>query len=124
MRMWLVDPKLMCNRHLLGEHVEMHMFAGTIRKGKSIQGYLDRHLVETGKIALRHDELAAEMAHRGMNHKTPLAQPFCHPCGLVQEYLNLMELVRRCPECRERIIRTLGEQSDYIPTLGHQATSR
>ena len=26
MRMWLVDPKFMCNQHLLGEHVEMHSF--------------------------------------------------------------------------------------------------
>ena len=36
MRMWNVDPKLMCNKHLLGEHVEMHMFFGTIQKGISM----------------------------------------------------------------------------------------
>ena len=32
MRMWLVPPQLMCDQHLLGEHLEMHMFIGTIRK--------------------------------------------------------------------------------------------
>ena len=25
MRMWMVNPKMMCNKHLLGEHVELHL---------------------------------------------------------------------------------------------------
>ena len=33
MRMWLVNPALLCRQHLLGEHVEMHMFAGHILEG-------------------------------------------------------------------------------------------
>ena len=35
MRMWNVDVTKMCNKHLLGEHVEMHMFVGIIIKGTS-----------------------------------------------------------------------------------------
>lgn len=42
MRQWLVDPRCLCDKHLLGEHVEHHMFIGTLRKNKSIQGYLDK----------------------------------------------------------------------------------
>lgn len=30
MRMWMVDPKIMCRKHLLGEHLELHMLAGCI----------------------------------------------------------------------------------------------
>ena len=36
MRMWLVPPSHMCRKHLLGEHVELHMLLGTLKKGKSI----------------------------------------------------------------------------------------
>ena len=28
MRMWMVNPGFMCNKHLLGEHVECHMLVG------------------------------------------------------------------------------------------------
>jgi hypothetical protein len=30
MRMWMVPPKVMCRKHLLGEHVEIHMLAGSL----------------------------------------------------------------------------------------------
>lgn len=33
MRMWLVPPSHMCRKHLLGEHVELHMLLGTLKKG-------------------------------------------------------------------------------------------
>lgn len=36
MRMWMVPPELMCRQHLLGEHVELHMFVGAINKGTSV----------------------------------------------------------------------------------------
>lgn len=100
MRMWNVDPKLMCNKHLLGEHVEMHMFVGTIQKGISMQGYLDGGLVETQHIRQRHDELVAEMERRGMNHKSPLPTYMCETAGHVGIEANLVEMARRCPACR------------------------
>ena len=99
MRMWNVDPSLLCRQHLLGEHVEMHMFAGAIRLRTSVLGYLERGLVETGKIGQRHDELVAEMEKRGMNHRSPLAQPPTHDFGEVDSEANLTELARRCPAC-------------------------
>ncbi len=104
MRMWNVDPKLMCRKHLLGEHVEMHMFAGTLAKGVSIQGYLDGGLVEVDRIRIRHDELAAEMERRGYRHSSPLRDDcpsFC--AGRVNADENLSELARRCPQCAAAI---------------------
>ncbi len=67
MRMWMVDPKKMCRKHLLGEHVEIHMMVGTLLKGRSIDGFLERGLLEPQSARIRHDALAAEMQARGYN---------------------------------------------------------
>lgn len=100
MRMWNVPPQLMCNQHLLGEHVEMHMLAGAIRKGTSITGYIVGGLVETNRINSRHDELAKEMVARGMNHYSPLPMVVFKPAsGKVNTEDNLIELARRCRNC-------------------------
>lgn len=99
MRMWNVDPKSLCRRHLLGEHVEMHMFVGTIRKGVSMKGYIEGGLVETQNIRKRHDQLAEEMTRRGMNHRSPLVEDYVIAEGSVDVAANLVELTRRCPEC-------------------------
>lgn len=102
MRMWKVDPKLLCDKHLLGEHVEMHMFVGTIQKGKSLAGYIDGGLVETDKINRRHDELVVEMLKRGMNHQSPLPKIKLPRQGTINVSGNLVELSKRCPDCRRR----------------------
>ena len=73
MRMWNLNPKQMCDKHLLGEHLEMHMFVGAIKKGKSIKGFITTGLVRVYEIQNRHDQLANEMIGRGMNHKAPLS---------------------------------------------------
>ncbi len=102
MRMWNIDPRLMCRKHLCGEHVEMHMFVGSIRKGKSIDGHVRLGQVETARIGERHDALAAEMILRGYKHASPLKQPECEHVGHVDAAASLAELARRCPECYAR----------------------
>ena len=105
MRMWKVDPKLMCRQHLLGEHVEMHMFAGCMLKEKSIAGYVCDGLVEIHNLCARHDALAEEMQRRGYRHKSPFQIPEAlMRRGAVDVEANLKELSRRCPECRKRIM--------------------
>ena len=110
MRMWNVDPKKMCREHLLGEHLEMHMFLSTIRVGKSLEGYLKKHLVEVRNICARHDELVEEMLSRGWKHTTPIPEEVekgmmsmpTWNCGEVDAEANEKELIRRCERCRER----------------------
>ena len=102
MRMWSVNPRVLCNQHLLGEHNEMHMFAGCLRKGVSVQGYVDKGLVHVSQIRSRHEELVAEMIRRGMRHKSPLPD-FLTPIGqtnLVSVEANLVELRERCEICK------------------------
>lgn len=101
MRMWSIDPSLMCRKHLLGEHVEMHMFAGTIQKGISIQGYIERGLINPFEITIRHMQLAEEMKKRGYNHQSDLD---FSSYGLalipIDTRKSSKDLRDRCPECK------------------------
>jgi len=104
--MWGVNPALLCDKHLLGEHVEMHMFAGSVRKGISTKGYEQKGLVVLSRIRLRHDALAKEMKRRGMNHRSPMDLIVDgRKGGWLDEKKNLKELKRRCGECRKLIKR-------------------
>lgn len=100
MRMWKVNPRVMCSKHLRGEHVEMHMFVGTINKGISIKGYIAKGLVEVEHIRKRHDEIAEELVRRGGCHQSPLPNFESRVIGRVSTEDNLRELARRCSECR------------------------
>ena len=112
MRMWLCDPKILCQKHLCGEHVEMHMFLGTLKQGKKIDGYLNNNLFEPRSLYQRHKDLADEMIKRGYNHKSCMEDVDC-VCVLdmpvekqyweVNKDKALRDLLDRCPECRKRI---------------------
>jgi len=100
--MWNVDPSVMCRKHLLGEHLELHMFVGAMLKGKNIFGYVRKGLVEVHNIPKRHQELVVELGKRGYNHKSPIPDPW--PIGLRAGIVNIeankQELYRRCKDCR------------------------
>jgi len=113
MRMWMVDPKLMCRKHLLGEHVELHMIVGAINKGKSLEGFLVDNMLEPVSIRGRHEAIAKEMARRGYNHKSPLpTHQIVLPTSILLKGKRILaidiiidrkaawlELTNRCPEC-------------------------
>jgi len=102
MRMWMVNPNIMCRQHLLGEHLELHMFLGTIKKGTSIEGYLKNGLLETHNIQSRHDQLVQEMIKRGYKHNTPLDCSYNNIVHINIEH-NIEVLKSRCTRCCERI---------------------
>lgn len=72
MRMWNVPASMMCDQHLLGEHVELHMVEGSILRNRSLRGFIDRGLIQLPGVWARHWELVAEMRARGMQHSSPL----------------------------------------------------
>lgn len=74
MRMWMVEPKKMCRKHLMGEHVELHMFVGTLNAGRKVNGYLKNGLLEVDKIWERHEAIVIEITRRGYRHRSPLDQ--------------------------------------------------
>ena len=112
MRMWLVDPGVLCRKHLLGEHVELHMLRACIAKGKSIKGYADKGIVEPLSIDKRHGELVEEMLKRGYRHNSPISSPDLGVlCSKLPDKVkftrvnkddSLNELINRCGECKKR----------------------
>jgi predicted DNA-binding WGR domain protein len=75
MRVWDVSPSLLCRKHLLGEHRELHAIYVILSQNK--KGY--RNHPETkrwvGKLAAlyaRHEKLVEEMKKRGYVHASPL----------------------------------------------------
>lgn len=103
MRMWNVPPQYMCRKHLLGEHLEIHMFVSSIRLGKKMQGYIKNNLLETHNLKKRHDEIVNEMIKRKYNHKTPLDDPGFISEGNINVAVSSMILFSRCKDCRKRM---------------------
>ena len=104
MRDWKINPELLCNTHLLGNHVELHMFAGCIEKGKSIKGYIETGLVEIHNLKNRHDEIVQEMIARNMEHKSPFPDIELYKAGEIDIDENIKELMNRCEYCRRRVL--------------------
>jgi hypothetical protein len=91
----------------VGEHVEMHMFLGRIKKGISLKGYYDKKLVYTNLIKKRYDDLVIEMISRDMKHNTPIEEidffkDFQY--GGIDLEANINELMSRCPKCKDMFI--------------------
>jgi len=107
--MWMVDPKIMCQKHLCGEHVECHMMVGAIEAEIAVTGYATNNLMELDSLQMRHDRLAAEMTSRGYNHKSPLLVNEDLLAVLPERYFvrvdvdaSLRDLLSRCEKCRKR----------------------
>jgi hypothetical protein len=102
MRMWMVDPRVMCRSHLLGEHAEIHMFIGAISRRQSVDGYLKKGLLEVHSLFARHEELVEEMKRRGYRHCSDLDEKwrYMERLGSIDREKNVEELVNRCSRCR------------------------
>lgn len=105
----MIDPRLMCRKHLLGEHVEIHMLVGSIYKRISLWGYIDKRLIDLNYLHQRHDELAKEIQHRGWKHASNLPYVPSLPLESVVVEESLFELGNRCAECRCKILSVYGE---------------
>jgi hypothetical protein len=102
-RMWMVDPRIMCRQHLLGEHFETHVIANNIARGRGIAGFIRNNVIEPHGVACRHDELVVEMERRGMRHRSPLVfSTDLYPDFRIDREASLRLLIARCPRCAER----------------------
>jgi len=127
MRMWDVNPAIMCRQHLLGEHSELHMFIGTFRKRISFKGYLANGLIDTNKVKQRHEQLVTEMTKRGYNHRSPIDEQLCADMATQfknTEYdfsveANLKELLRRCDRCRQNYEHSGLRANHFNPNTAH-----
>ncbi len=95
----MVPPRQMCRRHLLGEHVEIHMAAASLRLGKSLSGFIEKGLLGLHSLRARHDALVREMLRRGYRHASPLGRIPRRSGGRVDRRRNAAELAARCADC-------------------------
>lgn len=112
MRMWLCDPKILCQKHLCGMHVELHMFVGSMKRKIKMDGFIKNNLLEPLKLKECHEDISSEMMNRGYNHKSPLLDNDIRKAleNLSIDQLNyridknnsLNELLSRCPLCKKR----------------------
>lgn len=100
----MVDPRLMCTKHLIGEHGEIHKHRHVFVKKYSIAGR--RGQIEPVAMLSRHDELATEMINRGFSHKSPFEQPDISYLpeadrnGCVDVPSSHADLINRCSACK------------------------
>lgn len=109
--MWMVPPEKMCRQHLLGEHVELHMFVGAINKGKRLNHFAENNYLDSRKIKSRHSAIVKEMKRRGYNHQSPLEYQDKLKIGKVDAEKSYKDLLARCPECRRIAMREKKNES-------------
>jgi len=104
----MVDPQVLCRKHLLGEHGEIHKHRHNFVKHHSITKRIELGQIEPSSMEARHDALVVEMLRRGYNHQSPYEQPDISYLPKEQQSFmvdvdqSLADLIDRCPECAER----------------------
>jgi hypothetical protein len=104
MRIWDIEPSLLCRQHLLGEHRELHAVWTILTQGK--QGYVNHPetLRWRGRLAAlyrRHESLVGEMTLRGYRHATPLDGSLAQGLEVQDQYVD-------SPEQQAALLRAKG----------------
>ena len=92
-RLWMVDPVLMCQKHLVAEHHECHVFLGKMKKKQRLDGYISANLFSAHDIWWRHQALVHEMLRRGYKHNSPF--PTRREVEALAEYLPAHPILDR-----------------------------
>lgn len=96
MRVWDIEPKYLCRKHLLAEHRELHGLWNILTKHGGVGGY-SRHpetLRWVGKekaLFLRHEALVEEFTCRGYEHHTPLDEALAVGSGVQDVFIDTHE---------------------------------
>lgn len=84
------------------------MLAGSLARRKSINGFIEKRLLEPASLEARHARLAEEMAERGFAHRSPLSDVRLDHLSdgarlcTVDVGQATEDLTTRCEACRER----------------------
>lgn len=105
----MVHPKLLCRKHLLGEHGEIHKHRHNFEKKHSIKNRILKGQIEPASMKSRHDELAEEMLKRGYKHNSNYEMPDISYLSdeernfKVNINVSLFDLSFRCEDCEKKI---------------------
>ncbi len=94
MRIWDVEPSILCRNHLLGEHRELHALWVILSKGK--KGYQNHPETKRWKGKLkalyhRHTQMVIEMKKRGYAHHSDLDEQYAVGKGKQDAFVHTVE---------------------------------
>lgn len=119
--MWMISPELLCTKHLLGEHGEIHKHRHNFVKKHNIHNRVKLNQIEPKSMKTRHDELAKEMTNRGFKHHSDYEMPDISYLPIEeQNYIvdivnSHQDLCNRCKNCKDKIkLDTLFHLCYYI----------
>jgi hypothetical protein len=90
MRIWDISVERLCDKHLLGEHLELHAIWAILTDHKKGYSKHPETLRWKGKLKALykvHQNIASEMSKRGFNHNSPLSIRFAKGKGIQNEYV-------------------------------------
>ena len=122
--MWMINPELMCSKHLNDEHREIHRYVGQLKKQKHVIGYCKNNLIEIKSLYNRHFDLVNEMSLRDFNHDSPLyindvSDNINHLSDYEKSFkINIKQateiLCSKCEECKYNIERIIVLDKDKV----------
>jgi hypothetical protein len=75
LRVWDIPVNYLCDKHLMGQHLEIHTIFNVIsnnKKGYSKHPETLRWVGKLDELALVHEQTVVEMLLRDFNHKSPI----------------------------------------------------
>ena len=111
MRMWAVHPKVMCKKHLMEEHNNLHKFVNMIKRDSDLTKYKVNNYLDPKAIPHRHGLLTKEMERRGISHVSPISARDIYTKYMnwnlvrikLDSYRDVNELYDKCFQCRRRM---------------------
>ncbi len=106
MRIWDVNPSVLCRKHVLAEHRELHGLWNILTKHKAKGGYARhpetlRWVGKTKALYKRHEQLVQEFARRGYKHHTPLDKKYARGKALQDVFIHTIaeqkEILKKKP---------------------------
>jgi hypothetical protein len=93
-RIWDLEPRVLCRQHLLGEHRELHGLWNILTRDK--RGYRShpetmRWVGKLSALHARHEALVAEMTRRGYTHHTPLDSSLAAGAAVQDEFVHSID---------------------------------
>lgn len=96
MRIWDINVKHLCRKHLLGEHRELHGLWNILTKHGGKGGYSQhpetkRWIGKLQALYERHDALVVEMKKRKYKHNSPLDEKLATGKKTQKMYINTLK---------------------------------
>jgi len=109
MRIWDIPVEKLCNKHLLGEHRELHAIWSILinnKKGYSKHPETIRWDGKLKALYLRHEQQVEEMKKRGFSHKSSLKKKYAVGTNLQNEFVDSIDdqiIILRKKGCKCKI---------------------